>query len=125
MAKNKSKNNGFAERLKQLRIQKGLSQTELANRVNMHNTHISRYERGESSPSSKALKALADCLDVSADFLYDGDNTDAAVADFEDKDLLKMFKQAEKLSKKDKELVKQFLGSFLKKKEMEELIKSH
>lgn len=42
MAKNtkKSDSTGFAERLKQLRLQKNLSQSELANLVSMRNKQV-------------------------------------------------------------------------------------
>lgn len=113
---------GFAERLRQLRSQKGYSQTELANSVGMHYTHISRYERGESRPSSKALKSLADALGVSTDYLYDGDEQDAAVADFKDRDFLKIFKEAETLEEKDKEILKVVIESFLARKKIKEIV---
>jgi transcriptional regulator with XRE-family HTH domain len=122
MNENKSKEQTFGERLKQLRIQKGFSQSELGNLVNMHYTQIGRYERGLSKPSAAALTLLADILNVSGDYLYEGQTEDAAVADFEDKELLQMFKKAEKLDPESKLLVKKFLAAFLKNKEMENLM---
>lgn len=105
-----------------MRIQKGISQTELAKRINMHNTHISRYERGESVPSSQALKALADCLGVSTDYLYDGNEEDAAVADFHDRDFLRIFKEAENLEEKDKEVLKILIESFLARQKIKAMV---
>ena len=122
--KSNNNNNGFPERLKKLRLAKGLSQTEIANILEVNPNNIGRYERGESNPNTKFLKALADCLDVSVDYLYDGVEEDAAVADLSDKELLEMFSKVENLSDKDKILVKEFLGAFLKNKEMEKLIAS-
>ena len=122
MTKKKKENNGFAERLKQLRIQKGISQTELAKIVNMHNTHISRYERGESSPSSKALKALADCLDVSADYLFYGKEENAAIAKLEDQELLKMFSEVEKFPNKEKEELKSVIDAYIKRNKLKEMV---
>ena len=57
---------GFAERLRELRKQKGLSQTELGERVGVHYTHVGRYERGVSRPAADTLKRLADALGVSS-----------------------------------------------------------
>ena len=118
----KPTNTGFAERLKLLRIQKGLSQTELAKVINMHNTHISRYERGESKPSSSALKALADALGVSTDYLYDGNEEDAAVADFSDRKLLDAFKEAEKLDSNDKEILLVLIDSFIARQKIKAIV---
>jgi len=112
---------GFADRLKQLRIQKGLSQAELGNSIGLHYNHISRYERGESKPTAKSLKALAECLGVSTDYLYDGQEEDAAFADFKDRDLLNLFKKVENLSDKDKEMVKTFLEALVTNRSIKQL----
>ncbi len=123
--KEKSKNNtGFPARLKKLRLEKGLSQTQIAEILKVNPNNIGRYERGESNPNTKFLKALADCLNVSVDYLYDGVEEDAAVADLNDKELLEMFTKVEKMSEKDKKLVKEFLGAFIKNKEVENLLAS-
>ena len=104
---------GFGERLKQLRMQKGLSQVDLAKLAGVNSNHISRYERGDSKPTARYLKILADCLGVSTDYLYDGVEEDAAVADFEDREFLEIFKKAEQLSKEDKAIIKRLLNAFL------------
>ncbi len=117
--------NDFAKRLKQLRKQQGWSQTELGNAVGIHYNHIGRYERGDSRPSGDVLARLADLFDVSSDYLIDGEREDAVVADFEDKELLQHFLDVQQLEYKDKILVKEFLGAFLIKKKLEELIDSN
>ncbi|MBI6547196.1 helix-turn-helix transcriptional regulator, partial [Xenorhabdus sp. VLS] len=47
---------GFAQRLRELRRQKGLSQSELGKLAELHYTHIGRFERGTSRPGSDTLK---------------------------------------------------------------------
>lgn len=59
----------FSERLRALRKQKNLSQTELGKLASLHYTHIGRFERGISRPSGDTLKRLADALDISSDYL--------------------------------------------------------
>ena len=75
---------GFADRLKQLRKQRDLSQAQLADAVGVHQNHTGRYERGESQPS-------ADALGVSTDYLIEGTSDEAAKARFEERDLLRQF----------------------------------
>jgi len=111
----------FGERLRELRIQKKLSQAELGQIIGVQATHIGRYERGESKPSAKYLKLLADVLDVSADFLYDGNEEDAAVADLKDRELVELFKKVDQLSDEEKELVKKFIDLVLTKHEIQKL----
>ncbi|MEY3210077.1 MAG: hypothetical protein RIT28_558 [Pseudomonadota bacterium] len=54
-----------ATRLRQLRLERGLSQTALAARVGMREGDISRYETGERSPSIESLERLADGFGLS------------------------------------------------------------
>lgn len=107
---------GFAARLRALRMQKGLSQIDLAKLLRVHSNHISRYERGETKPSAGSLKALADGLGVSADYLIDGNEENAAVAKMADRDLLKMFEEVEKFSPEEKEHIKYVLENAIKNK---------
>lgn len=52
--------------IKKLRIQQGLSQDELAERVHVVRQTISKWERGTSAPDADSLMALARALGVSA-----------------------------------------------------------
>lgn len=112
---------GFAERLRSLRKQKNLSQTELGQLAELHYTHIGRYERGASRPSGDTLKRLADALDVSSDYLLEGASDDAAKAKFEDRELLRQFQEVEQLPEEDKKVVKTLLDAFLIKKHLQTL----
>lgn len=112
----------FGERLKELRTQKKMSQTQLADMVGLRYAHISRYENGGSLPSAEMLMKLSQALAVSTDYLLFGKKEDAAIADLKDKSFLEMFKQSENLPEDEKELVKKFLGTFLKNKKFEELV---
>ncbi|MCD7824586.1 MAG: helix-turn-helix transcriptional regulator [Clostridiaceae bacterium] len=53
--------------LKELREEKGLSQTELAKRVNLKQTTISQYESGSRRPNLQMAKKLSDALEISLD----------------------------------------------------------
>ena len=115
---------GFPKRLKILRQQKGLSQSELGALVDVHYTHIGKYERGESSPSLETFVLLADSLGVTIDHLVRGNVEDAAVASIADRDLLRMFEESEKLPADDKETIKRFLDAFLMKQKLREQLVS-
>ncbi|WP_258402254.1 helix-turn-helix domain-containing protein, partial [Lonsdalea populi] len=94
---------GFAQRLRDLRRQKGLSQSELGKLADLHYTHIGRFERGTSRPGGDTLKRLADALDVTGDYLLEGATDEAAKARFEDRELLRQFQEVEQLPDEDKE----------------------
>lgn len=112
---------GFAERLRTLRKQKNLSQTELGQLAGLHYTHIGRFERGASRPSGDTLKRLADALGVSSDYLLEGASDEAAKARFEDRELLWQFQEVERLPEEDKLVIKKLLDAFLTKKQLQAL----
>jgi transcriptional regulator with XRE-family HTH domain len=112
---------GFAQRLRELRKQKNLSQTELGQLAELHYTHIGRFERGTSRPSGDTLKRVADALGVTGDYLLEGAADEAAKARFEDRELLKQFQEVERLPDEDKFVVKKLLDAFLTKKQLQAL----
>ena len=59
----------FNNKLYELRKQKGLSQEELANRLNVSRQTISKWEVGESSPDLEKLVAISELFDISLDEL--------------------------------------------------------
>ncbi len=59
----------FQERLKELRIEKKVSQVEIGQLLNMSKMAISHWEKGNSEPSIEQLKILARYFDVSVDYL--------------------------------------------------------
>ena len=59
----------FNNKLYELRKQKGLSQEELANRLNGSRQTISKWEVGDSSPDLEKLIAISDLFGISLDEL--------------------------------------------------------
>lgn len=71
---------GLSEKLRLLRIQNNLSQSQVAKRINSSSALISAYECAERNPSLENLIALAELFHVSTDYLlgigttYSSDN---------------------------------------------------
>lgn len=59
----------FGERLKQLRESQGLSQTELADYLNVSRQSIGGYENDNVDPGMDTLVKIADKFNVSLDYL--------------------------------------------------------
>lgn len=57
------------EHLRNARIEAGISQQELAERMQVYQKDISRWERGERTPSLEAFAKLCRKLHVSADIM--------------------------------------------------------
>lgn len=62
----------FNGRLYELRKQKGMSQEELANRLNVTRQTVSKWEVGDSTPDMEKLVAISDLFGVSLDELVLG-----------------------------------------------------
>ena len=59
----------FGERLREIRKQCNLTQTELADRIKLSTANISKYEKGALEPSLDTLIAISSALNVSIDYL--------------------------------------------------------
>lgn len=68
----------FSERLKKIRIKKGISQEALADKLNVSRQSISKYEQGVSFPDYEKLTILVNYFDVSFDYLL-GDDSQAFI----------------------------------------------
>lgn len=59
----------LGERLKALRIEKGISQTELAKYFNIAGSTLSQYESNQRTPSDEIKLKFAEYFNVSLDYL--------------------------------------------------------
>ena len=67
----------FGTRLRELRRQRGLTQKDLAAKINKSIAAISSYETGAQMPPGDVLKSIAYALNTSADYLLDIDKGNA------------------------------------------------
>lgn len=54
----------FAENLRRLRLERFLSQGELARRAGLHPVTLTRLEAGPTAPSTRSVRSLAEALGV-------------------------------------------------------------
>lgn len=59
----------FGEHLKNIRQSKGMTQKQVSAITHLGERSIQNYELGERKPNFECLIALADCFDVSLDYL--------------------------------------------------------
>lgn len=59
----------IAERIKELRKEKGISQAELGKAVGVSQKAVDYWERGVNEPKANYIVKLADFFDVTADYL--------------------------------------------------------
>ncbi len=59
----------FGKRLKDLRTERGLSQVELAKRLNVGKSIISLWEKDECEPTASKIIAISNFFNISCDYL--------------------------------------------------------
>lgn len=64
----------FGENLKSARLERGFTQEQLADAVNVNRVNLARYESGTKVPSVAVLTELANTLNCSIDGLLDRHN---------------------------------------------------
>ena len=93
----------FGEKLKTLRTDAGMTQTELAKRLSITKSVVSYYELQERTPSPDVLIQLADIFHVTTDYLLGIDHKKMIdVSDLSDEDMHFLLITIETLRKKNK-----------------------
>ncbi|MGT2755445.1 helix-turn-helix domain-containing protein [Streptococcus ovis] len=68
----------FTKRLKELRLEAGLTQKELAQKLNVAQNSYSNWENGNREPLFPTIEKLADILNTTPDYLLGNSNTKEA-----------------------------------------------
>ncbi len=117
----------FQSVLKSLRKSLGLTQDELANKLDVSRSTIGMYESGSREPDYETLEAIADFFNVDTDYLLgrtnkttvlpnhyylDEDAREAAEFLHKNPDYKVLFDASRKVKKEDIEFVKQMLDRF-------------
>lgn len=64
----------IAKNIQKLRQEKGMTQLELAGKLNYSDKSVSKWERGESLPDIVVLKMIADLFEVTLDYLVEDEH---------------------------------------------------
>ena len=106
----------FGSAVVQLRKEKKISQTDLADRLGIHKNVLGRYERNEVLPSIETAKKIADILDVSIDFL-------AGKVDVEmDKGTQSRILEVSKFEEEDKAHIFSVIDAFIAKRKIQSIM---
>lgn len=68
----------FGQKLKELRIENGLTQKNLAEILSCNQSMITRWEREECEPTESVIRKTAEYFSVSADYLLGLENEDGS-----------------------------------------------
>ena len=98
-------------RLKELRIEKGIKQIELARLMSVGQQTVSRYETGERDLSTEAISFLCRLFGCTADYLLGFSSRRENAVSAAEAELLQAYKDA---SDRDRKLVDDILAAYKK-----------
>jgi len=98
----------FGKRLTELRKEKKISQTELAQQLDLHKNVLGRYERDQAKPAIDIAARIAKYMNVSLDYL--SGNADADV----DEGLLKQVLSIQSLPDDEKKLITRTIDALVR-----------
>lgn len=105
-----------------MRLERSWSQTQLAQKLKVHQKQISGYERGAHVPSTEILIRYAKLFDCSLDYLAFDDRPDTnAGGQIADRELLEKLQAIDRLPEAEKTTVKAVLDSFILKEQFQRL----
>ncbi len=109
----------FAETLKRLRTDSGLSLRELSAAVGISHNNLSCYENGVVAPTLEMVVKLSRYFDLPVDSFVYGESLTSGINDPE---LRSLVKQIDEMHRKDRDLVKRYLKTVIRNRaEREEL----
>ena len=104
----------LGKRIKQLRTEKGLSQSQLAEMIDISYPQMSRYEIKGVQPPADVLKKLADVLGTTADYIISGDSNEKIKNGLKDAELIKQFKEMDKLPDEEKNVLLKIVSAYIR-----------
>lgn len=102
----------IGQKIRDLRKQKRMSQTELAKSAGVSQTTVTAWETGKAEPSSSAVARLADIFNVTTDYLLGRPNKQETKKDdveLSDDDVI-MTWRGKPLSDEDRELIRRIMN---------------
>jgi transcriptional regulator with XRE-family HTH domain len=109
-----SKINKLGKRIMDLRKEKNMSQTDLANKVDLSYAQIGRYETKNVQPPAEILKKMAEALETTVDYLINGTTDEKAQASLKDAELMRYFKEMDVLPDSEKNTLVKLIGAYIR-----------
>ena len=110
----------FPKKIRQLRLNQGWSQGELAKKIDADPNRISKYERGVMWPTMELVVRMANVYQVSVDYLI-RDEQPRGRDKIKNRELLSRLEKIDMLSDKDQEALIIVIDAFIKKHRFEKV----
>jgi transcriptional regulator with XRE-family HTH domain len=111
--------------IKQIREEKGFTQQQIAELVNMHRSNYSKIESGQREISIEALHTIARHFGLTLDELVNFEGNVPAEVTIEDKSLLEQVKLIQQLEPDEKSMVFKMVDALLTKKKFKDFFQNN
>ena len=108
------------QQIRKLRVARGLTQSQLGDRIGIDGRNITRYESDRVRPRKDMLQKLAEALEVSVEQLA-ARSPNMASTLLEDPELLEQFQQIQLLNEEDRFVLKKIINAVIIKSRVHSL----
>ena len=117
----------LGRKVAQLRKLKDLTQGDLAERLNIHQSMVTRWERDQVQPKSSTLERLAEALETTVEELFVGVGAEPSVKKttirgLENRHLAELLGQVHELDPSDQEALTAVLDAMLTKRRIRDMV---
>jgi transcriptional regulator with XRE-family HTH domain len=112
----------LGEKIKQLRQEKGYSQTLLEKRSGVNSKLLSKYENGRIIPTADTLRKIAEGLDISADYLIFDNVPKDGRCQLNDLELFERFKEVELMDSENRKMIVNLIDAVIIKTKVQQAI---
>ena len=110
------------DKIKELRTEKGWTQSELASKLGSDARMISQYEKGKSIPSVEYVIKFAEIFDVSIDYLLVEGAPRINLNQSIDRKLIESLGEIDKLSEEDRNSIIHIIKSLVTQNKVKDLV---
>ena len=104
----------LGKRIQELRKQSGLTQAQLASKIEISHTQLTRYESKNIQPPADVLQRMANIFDVSIDYIVSGNKSDKVEQTLKDAELIKQFKRLDHMPEEEKKSILKVLSALIR-----------
>ena len=92
----------------------GLTQIELAGKINVSKSQYIRYETKDVQPRANIMNKLANVLGTSVDYLISGDKSEKAKASLKSSELIQRFKEVDSLPEEEQGVLIKIISAYIR-----------
>lgn len=113
----------LGEKIKQLRGERGFSQSLLEQKSGVSAKLLSKYENGRIIPTAETLRKVAEALDISADYLIFDNVPKDGRCQLNDLELFEKFREVERMDVENKKMIVNLIDAVIIKTKVQQALK--